>query len=96
MLNLRRQSIPSSAGRAWAITIKYASWLKPHRVLNQDKKGLRGKANNEINEYETGNYLNDAAYAKKKQLELLQMQMGKEMAKGEHMQVDGDDYQIKS
>jgi len=76
---------------------KKASPKEGYKSDNRDwQKGLRGKANNEINEYETGNYLSDAAYAKKKQLELLQMQMGKEMAKGEHTQVDGDDYQITS
>ena len=53
---------------------KKASPKEGYKSDNRDwQKGLRGKANNEINEYETGNYLSDAAYAKKKQLELLKM-----------------------
>ena len=64
-----------------------------YKSNNRDwQKGLRQQQNNQTNEYEAAPYLSDAAYARKKQLELLQMQLGKDAAKGEPTQADGDDY----
>lgn len=74
---------------------KKASPKGGYKSNNRDwQKGLRQQTNNQTNEYEAAPYLSDAAYARKKQLELLQMQMGKDTAKGEQPQADGDDYQI--